>query len=375
MLDAEQARDPAPAGADVAVAPDDVAYILYTSGSTGKPKGVVLTHENATSFVDWCSRALDPRADDRCSSHAPFHFDLSILDLYVTLRHGATLFLVGEELGKNPAGMVELIARERLTVWYSTPSVLTLLMEHGKLADAGELALRIVHFAGEVFPVKHLRRLRQILPAPRLFNLYGPTETNVCTYHEIPRTIPEDRVRPYPIGRVCEHLAARVVDGEGHDVARGEEGELVIAGPAVLAGYWQLPERTQQAFLPGAGRWYKTGDVVVADADGVFTFVGRRDRMVKRRGYRIELGEIEAALYRHPALSEVASIARTSDEGVEIRVFYSTRDGKPVSLIQLKQFCAENLPRYMIPDRFVAQPSLPKTSTDKVDYQRLKEMD
>jgi acyl-coenzyme A synthetase/AMP-(fatty) acid ligase len=270
--------------------------------------------------------------------------------------------------------MVELIARERLTVWYSTPSVLTLLMEHGKLAEAQGLELRIVHFAGEVFPVKHLRGLRRILPGPRLFNLYGPTETNVCTYHEIPRTIPDDRTRPYPIGRVCEHLEARVVDGEGRDVPRGEEGELCIAGPAVLQGYWQLPERTQQAFLPGDGRWYKTGDVVVEDADGVFTFVGRRDRMVKRRGYRIELGEIEAALIRHHGISEVASVAHANEEGVEIRVFYSTRDGKPVSLIQLKQFCADNLPRYMIPDRFIAQPSLPKTSTDKIDYQRLKEL-
>lgn len=354
---------------------DSLAYILYTSGSTGKPKGVMLTHRNATSFVEWCSETFEPDEQDVFSSHAPFHFDLSILDLFLPIKHGASVVLIDESLGKNPAAMVELLHDRHLTVWYSTPSVLTLMIEHGKLDGKSIETLRYVLFAGEVFPVKHLRRLIDILPEPRYFNLYGPTETNVCTAHEVEGAVPPDRAKPYPIGKVCSHLQSRVVDEAGTDVDLGQEGELIIAGPSVLEGYWQLPELTSAVFIDDeTGRWYRTGDLVIEDDDGVYTFVGRRDRMVKRRGFRIELGEIEAALYGHEEIGEVAVVAHSSDEGVTINAHYSTPSGETVSIIALKQFSAKNLPGYMVPDRFVHMESLPKTSTDKIDYQRLKEV-
>ncbi|TIX74279.1 MAG: amino acid adenylation domain-containing protein, partial [Mesorhizobium sp.] len=356
--------------------PDNLAYVLYTSGSTGQPKGVMLTHCNGSSYVDWCSDILAPDENDRFSSHAPFHFDLSILDIFVPLKHGATVFLIGEELGKNPTRMASVIAERRLTVWYSTPSVLTLLVEHGSLDARDDHALRFILFAGEVFPVKHLRRLKAVVPRARYLNLYGPTETNVCTYYEIPQTIAEDRSAPFPIGRACSHVKARVIDANGRDVPRGQEGELAISGAPVMLGYWNMPERTSAAFhVDSSGRWYRTGDVVIEGDGGVYTFRGRRDRMVKRRGYRIELGEIETALYRHPAISEVAAIARSEESGVSIKVFYASRDGHALSLIELKRFCAHNLPAYMAPDWFSHQQLLPKTSTDKIDYQHLMRME
>jgi amino acid adenylation domain-containing protein len=355
---------------------DNLAYVLYTSGSTGQPKGVMLTHRNGLSYVDWCSEILAPDENDRFSSHAPFHFDLSILDIYVPLKHGATVFLIGEELGKNPARMASVIAERRLTVWYSTPSVLTLLAEHGGLDARHDHALRFVLFAGEVFPVKHLRRLKALVPRARYLNLYGPTETNVCTYYEIPQQIADDRTAPFPIGRACSHVKARVIDANGRNVPRGQQGELAISGAPVMLGYWNKPERTSAAFhVDSTGRWYRTGDIVIEGDDGVYTFRGRRDRMVKRRGYRIELGEIETALYRHPAISEVAAIARSEESGVSITVFYASRDGHALSLIELKRFCAHNLPAYMAPDWFLHQPLLPKTSTDKIDYQHLIRME
>ncbi|TIL47712.1 amino acid adenylation domain-containing protein [Mesorhizobium sp.] len=356
--------------------PDNLAYVLYTSGSTGQPKGVMLTHRNGSSYVDWCSEILAPDENDRFSSHAPFHFDLSILDIFVPLKHGATVFLIGEELGKNPARMASVIAERRLTVWYSTPSVLTLLVEHGGLDARDDHALRFILFAGEVFPVKHLRRLKAVVPRARYLNLYGPTETNVCTYYEIPQTIAEDRSAPFPIGRACSHVKARVIDANGRNVPRGQEGELAISGAPVMLGYWNMPERTSAAFhVDSSGRWYRTGDVVIEGDGGVYTFRGRRDRMVKRRGYRIELGEIETALYRHPAISEVAAIARSEESGVSIKVFYASRDSHALSLIELKRFCAHNLPAYMAPDWFSHQKLLPKTSTDKIDYQHLMRME
>ncbi|HXF94912.1 MAG TPA: amino acid adenylation domain-containing protein, partial [Gemmatimonadales bacterium] len=354
---------------------DALAYLLYTSGSTGKPKGVMLSHRAALSFVDWCSEVFEPTERDCFSSHAPFHFDLSILDLYVSLKHGARLVLIGEELGKEPQALAPVIAERGITVWYSTPSILSLLGQYGKLERHDLSALRLVLFAGEVFPVPALRALTRQLPHPRYFNLYGPTETNVCTYAEIPLPVPDDRTEPYPIGVTCSHLASRVVDAEGRDVPAGAEGELVIAGPGIMSGYWNLPERNVQAFLvDDAGRrWYRTGDLVVETGGGVYRFHGRRDRMVKRRGYRIELGEIEAGLAGHPAIREVAVVAVPDEaSGVRITAFLSCRDAVRPTIIELKRFCLERLPRYMAPDQFRFLAALPRTATDKVDYQALK---
>jgi len=375
-LDAEDAADPAPPAATARPGPDEPAYILYTSGSTGKPKGVTLSHRHAAAFVDWCSEALRPADDDRFSSHAPFHFDLSILDLHVPAKHGATVVLFGEDVGKEPARLAPAIAEKRITMWYSTPSILALLVQYGRLEGRDWGALRVVNFAGEVFPVKHLRALQRHWPHPRYLNLYGPTETNVCTWYEVPGPVPEDRTEPYPIGKPCSHCRARVVDAAGRDVPRGDEGELVIAGPAVLTKYWNLPELTAKAFFVDAAgeRWYRTGDLVVEAPDGNYAFNGRRDRMVKRRGYRVELGEIEAGLYRHGAVKEAAAIAlEDRDGGVRIKAFVHC-PGEPPSIIELKRHCAEVLPAYMIPDLVVPHGPLPKTSTDKIDYQRLKEL-
>jgi amino acid adenylation domain-containing protein len=359
---------------------DNLAYILYTSGSTGKPKGVMLSHQNALSFVNWCSEVFEPNEVDRFSSHAPFHFDLSILDIYVSIKHGATLVLVEEEVGKDPTRLAQLISEKRITVWYSTPSILSFLAQYGKLDHYIFSNLRLVLFAGEVFPIKHLRMLKDLLPLPRYFNLYGPTETNVCTYYEIPATLSVDHTKPFPIGKACTHYRnmIRVVDEQGQDVEIGQMGELIATGPGVMQGYWNLPERTASAFLVDSSgqRWYKTGDLVVQDENGDYLYISRRDRMVKKRGYRIELGEIEAGLYKHPEVKEAAVIALSNDEnGVQIKAFLSFKNGLNLSRIELKRFCAENLLTYMVPDFFSFLDSLPKTSTDKIDYQKLKTLD
>ena len=353
----------------------DLAYILYTSGSTGRPKGVMLTHGNALSFVDWCSETFEPVTSDVFSSHAPLHFDLSILDVYVPIKHGARIVLIGEELGKDPLALAPLIVEQGITMWYSTPSILSLMANYGKLERFRFDGLRVVNFAGEVFPIPQLKAIKAWWTAPRFFNLYGPTETNVCTYQEIPREIPETQTEAFPIGRICQPNRGRVVDLDGRDVAKGEIGELVVNGPNVMVGYWNLPENNARAFLmdDSGERWYHTGDLVVETDDGVYIYRGRRDRMVKRRGYRVELGEIEAALARHPAIRESAVVAvEDGSAGIRVRAYFSARNGDRPSIIALKQFCSEHLPRYMIPDTFGLLESLPRTSTDKIDYQRLK---
>ncbi len=374
-LDVAEAERPAPRVPDAVPAAQDLAYILYTSGSTGKPKGVMLSHENAVSFVHWCSSVFEPRAEDRFSSHAPLHFDLSILDIHVALKHGAALVLIPEERGKDALHLARFIADERISVWYSAPSILSLMAQFGDLPAHDCSALRLVLFAGEVFPVKHLRTLCSQIPHPRYFNLYGPTETNVCTYYEVEPPVPDERSTPYPIGKVCEHLRGKVVDEHLAAVKPGDEGELCITGRGVMQGYWSLPERTAESFVVDADgtRWYRTGDVVVEQTDGDYIYRGRSDRMVKRRGYRVELGEIEAGLYQHPTIKEAAVVAVPDAEaGVRITAFLSSKGVERASLIELKRFCASRLPLYMIPDQFTWLDTLPKTSTDKTDYQQLK---
>lgn len=376
-LDRAEAAHPAPCTANVPVGGDDLAYILYTSGSTGTPKGVMLTHTCATSHVDWCTEVFAPTEADRFSSHAPFHFDLSISDLYVPLKHGATVVLFDAEQGKAPLGLAALIAERRVTIWYSTPTVLRVLAEFGKLEQHDLSALRYVLFAGEVFPAKHLRAVKALVPHAKFFNLYGPTETNVCTWYPVPDVVEEGRVEPYPIGRACSHFRARVVDERGHDVDRGARGELVIQGAGVLKGYVNDPDRTSAAFLVDADgrRWYRTGDIVIEDADHVLAFLGRRDRMVKRRGYRIELGEIEAGLYRHREIKEAAVVARKDAQGdVRIMAYLVLEPGRNRSEIRMRAFCAKTLPGYMMPDAFRFLDALPKTSTEKLDYERLSQI-
>ena len=326
-----------------AVKSPELAYILYTSGSTGRPKGVTHSHETAFAFIDWCSRRVEPTPDDRFSSHAPFHFDLSILDLYVPLKHGASVVLIGGDAGKQPGTLASVIAERGITVWYSTPSILRMLVEYGKLEALDYSALRIVNFAGEVFPIKHLRALMEKWPKPEYFNLYGPTETNVCTYYKVNAPLPPTREAPLPIGRECSGDETRVVDSTAGAVAPGEDGELIVAGGSVMLGYWKLPERNAEAYFEIAGRkWYRTGDIVRADEQGEHVFIGRRDRMVKRRGYRVELGEIEAALLRHPSVTQAAVLAAVgADDDVQIRAFVVWNGDDPYSLVKMKQFCAK----------------------------------
>jgi amino acid adenylation domain-containing protein len=350
----------------------DIAYILFTSGSTGAPKGVTITHENCAAFVSWCCEVLRPTPEDRFGNHAQFHFDLSVLDIYCPLTTGAALVICPDEVGREAKLVLDLLEHERITIWYSAPAVLALMAQLGTIAQRDLSALRVLCFAGEVFPIVHLKSLKRQLPGPRYLNLYGPTETNVCTSYELPASI-ETFDRPCPIGPACPHYEARVVDERGARVPHGAEGELVMRGPGVMAGYWGRPDLTQEKLLvadDGGRPWYRTGDIVT-ESNGVFVYVGRRDRMIKRRGYRVELGEIEARLFEHPKVKDAAVVTGSSPDGITLHAHLVTRDGAPLSVLEIKTFCGQQLPSYMVPDSFVYHAALPRTSTEKVDYQRL----
>ena len=375
LLTADALDEQPPSTPSVPTAPDDLAYLLYTSGSTGNPKGVMLSHLNALVFVDWALEHFRLTAEDRLSSHAPLHFDLSIFDLFAAAAAGASVVLVPPAASVFPVELARLMEQREISVWYSVPSVLSALASRGGLERRELSRLRAVLFAGEVFPTKYLRRLMRLLPRARFYNLYGPTETNVCTCYDVP-PLADDQTEPIPIGKPIPNVEVFAVTDGGGLAPPGEAGELYVRGPTVMHGYWRDPERTARARLADRfgedprGYVYRTGDLVRQGEDGHYRFLGRRDSQVKSRGYRIELGEVESVLYAHPAVVEAAVIA-IPDELLTNRIVAFLALREEVSQAELIEFCSRRIPRYMIPESFAFRDALSKTSTGKIDRQRL----
>ncbi|MHC4605852.1 MAG: AMP-binding protein [Planctomycetota bacterium] len=326
---------------------DDLAAILYTSGSTGAPKGVSLADGNILHFVEWMVREFGVGPEDRLANHAPYLFDLSLFDHFGAFRAGAAVVPVPKEQSLFPASLAKFIGEKRITVWYSVPFVLVGLAERGALSKADLSALRLVLFAGEVFPMGPLRKLAASLPGVALANLFGPTETNVCTFH---RVRPEDLDRDeLPIGVPAPGFETKV-----------ENGELLVRGPGVMRGYWGSE--------PVTG-WYRTGDRV-EERDGVFRLLGRVDRMVKVRGYRVEPAEIEAALHKDSGVREAAVVAVPDFYGQKA-LAASIVPAEGTDVPDVAASLRERLPAYMIPAKIRFLRELPRTTTGKVDYQAL----
>lgn len=349
---------------EVAIADNDLAYILYTSGSTGTPKGVCISNRNALAFIEWAAAEIQLTPSDRLTNHAPFHFDLSVFDLYSTFLVGASVYLIPEGISYIPNRLVDFLREKEITVCYCVPSALVLMMEHGNLLGATSTNLRAVIFAGEPFSIKHLRRLHEHWPSLRLLNWYGPTETNVCTSYEVFQ-IEADRSVPVPIGKPCCGDHGWAVKSDGSTAAVNEEGELMITGPTVMLGYWGKPAHGNQP--------YPTGDIVKLQPDGNYLYVGRRDQMVKIRGHRIELGDIEAAVLEHSDVQEVGVVVNGSGMEAKLVAYLTCSQRKP-SLLEIKQHCAKRLPRYMIVDEVRFIPAPPRTSTGKINRKKLMEM-
>ncbi|MFG3285510.1 amino acid adenylation domain-containing protein [Streptomyces sp. NPDC048111] len=343
------------------LSPDAPAYILYTSGSTGRPKGVCLSHRNALAFVDWAAETLGAHADDRFANHAPLNFDLSVLDLYAAFSAGASVHLIPSELAYTPRALTDVLHERQLTVWYSVPSTLMLMMRDGGLLDRPLPHLRAVLFAGEAFPPEDLGRLREHWPAKRFWNLYGPTETNVCTAYELPQR-PEPP-RPLPIGRaVCGDELKLLPPEDDPDCPPGT-GELAVSGPTVMLGYWNQ--------APHQG-WYRTGDRVRVDEHGDLFYLGRLDDTVKIRGVRMHLTEIEAALSTHPQVAEAAALVTGSALDTRLTAVVVPAEGAAPSLLALKRHCAAHLPRGVTVDTLRVLDALPRNTNGKLDRHRLR---
>lgn len=358
----------------------DPAHLLFTSGSTGQPKGVITTHENDMAFVDWATGYFGIERGDRLSGHPPFHFDMSTLDIYGTLSTGSTLYLVPRDCNVVPGKLTDFIRRNKLTQWFSVPTVLSYLARFDAVKEDDFPDMKRLMWCGEVLPVSVLRYWMQKLPHVTFTNLYGPTETTVASsYYTVP-AIPDANETSVPIGTACGGERLYILDEALREMKTGEVGDLHISGSGVAKGYWEDPERTAAAFRDnpfdsGAhGILYKTGDRARRDSDGLVHFHGRTDRQIKSRGYRIELGEIESAIDSLGLTAECAVIALNDGAmgSTEIHCAYVPLEGAAPGSATLRKLLEAHLPGYMIPVRWSSWPILPRNGNGKIDRNRIQ---
>lgn len=352
---------------DTGGVPDDLAYLIYTSGTTGRPKGVMISHRNACHLVRSESAILGIDPQDKVFGAFSLAFDMSVETMWSAFFVGATLLVGTEALSQAGPDMAQVLAMAGVTVWHVVPSLLSLV-------DDEVPSLRLLNLGGEACPPELVDRWAR--PGLRMLNTYGPTETTVtATWTEL---FPGNRVT---IGRPLPGYDAWIVDENLMPVPAGAEGELVIGGPGVSAGYVGRPELTAEKFVlaPFAqavglqARIYRSGDLVRLDSAGNIEFLGRIDTQVKIRGFRVELGEIEAVLADDPAVAQAVVNLVRNEHGEDLLAAYLVaRAGRTIDLEAARDRVQERLPNYMRPAAYEVLPALPTLpASGKVDRKSL----
>jgi len=306
---------------------------------------------------------------------------MSVFDLYVAIKAGASVVVVPESTAIFPSQLAEFIDKNKISVWNSVPSALSLLANITNLDNYDFSGLRLILFAGEVFPVKYLRRLQKSIPRARFCNIYGQTEANSSTYYWVEQ-VPSDDSALLPIGKPFPDFEVFVLNEDKKRVNKpGEKGELYVSASSVALGYLGDVEKTKECFVKNPlkpdlnERVYRTGDLVQIGPDGNLIFLGRKDHMIKSRGYRIEIGEIETVLCNHPEIT-TAVVVPIPDELIGNRIAAVVVPLKKGTLGRedIIRYCATRLPKYMIPEIIESRDSLMMTSSGKVDRESYKEL-
>jgi yersiniabactin nonribosomal peptide synthetase len=360
----------APLPSAVRVAPDDLAYVIYTSGSTGEPKGVEVTHRSAMNTVRDINERFGVGPSDRVLAISSLDFDLSVYDLFGLLSAGGAVVLVAEEDRREAAVWAELVDRHAVTLWNSVPALLDMALVAGRQRPGWADRLRLALVSGDWVGLDLRDRLREQSPDCRLVALGGATEAAIWSNAYEVAAVPADW-RSVPYGFPLRNQRFRVVDGRGRDRPDWVAGELWIGGTGVARGYRNDPGRTAAQFVTVDGvRWYRTGDLGRYWPDGTLEFLGRRDAQVKVGGHRIELGEVTATLSAHPAVGR--AVAVVAGERLRRLAALVTPAGQRPDPHQLREWCAQRLPGYMVPDRIVVADSTPLTANGKVDTGRVR---
>jgi amino acid adenylation domain-containing protein len=340
------------------VSPSALAAILYTSGSTGLPKGVALSHQAMLNFSAWAAKTFTLTAEDRVASLAPFHFDLSVFDLFSSLSTGASVHFMPSSLTLSPSRLTGWLSEQAITCWYTVPSILGFIALKGALSSTPLPNLKTLLFAGEVFPTPQLISLVSQLPHTNCYNLYGPTETNVCCYWPVKRSR-LNSLEPIPIGLPACNAVLKIDE---------ETGELWVQGANNFAGYWQQGKLS----LPlAANGWHPTGDKVSRNEYGEYCYHGRLDRMLKCSGYRIEPAEIEHAINQLSAV-ESCAVVGVGDANSGQRPAAAVVLKASYTLADIVMPLKEKLPVYMNPCKFLVLETLPVLSNGKTDFQAIQ---
>src|SRR5271157_1476690 len=354
----------------------DLATILYTSGSTGKPKGVMLSHANVMAGATIVSTYLGITASERILAVLPFSFDAGLNQLTTAFQQGGTLVLINFTFAKQ---IVDVLAKEQITGLAGVPTVWSLLTQPNSTLQKTALpALRYITNTGGAMPQSVLKVLRAALPQTRIVLMYGLTEAFRSTY------LPPEELdrRPTSMGKAIPDTEILVLNEQGQQCKPGEVGELVHRGPTVSLGYWGHPEATNRVLKPNpllppeigdVEKVCYSGDLVKMDEDGFLYYIGRRDTMIKSSGYRISPTEVEEVVFQSGKTRHAAAIG-IPDEllGQAVKVFVVLREGESWDQDALLSFCAEKMPRYMVPKYIEVLDELPQTSSGKVDYPALR---
>ncbi len=350
----------------------DTIYVIYTSGSTGTPKGVQLSHGNITNFVAGISTALDLQETTRICCLTTVSFDIFVLETLVPLATGASLVLADATEQLDLAKLGELLRRHKADVLQVTPSRLAIFLDHPQ-AEQHLSGIASFVIGGEPIRPEAVARLLDFDSRPRIYNVYGPTETSVWS---TTKRIAD--VADLSVGREIRNTRLHVMDTAGRPRPVGSIGELWIGGSGVCKGYLHAPELTERAFQPDpqhpTERVFRSGDLVRWNESGELECLGRIDHQVKVRGYRIELGEIENCLSRVPGVARCVCATRTdpATQATQIIAFHTATES--VSTDVLQEAVREQLPEYFMPQHFVAVPEFPLTGSGKADRRALLAM-
>jgi D-alanine--poly(phosphoribitol) ligase subunit 1 len=360
------------------LSPADPYYIMFTSGSTGTPKGVPITLECLSDFIQWMEGEQAFSEGEIFLNQVPYSFDVSVMDTYLSLVTGGTVFAINRDHIANPIRLFEALINSRVSIWVSTPTFAQLCLSERRFNQSMLPQVKRFLFCGETLSPTIAGQLLDRFPSADVWNTYGPTEATVATTSiRIDRDL-LNRYSSLPIGFPKPRTRIVVLDGSGSPVAEGERGEIVIAGPNVSPGYLNRPDANERAFfrLDGA-RAYRTGDVGHFQ-DGMLFFDGRMDNQIKLHGFRIELGDVEAHLSALPGVQEAVVLPVTRNGRVEslqaFVVLTERPQGSDFDISNaLRANLAERLPVHMLPRRFQFVDTFPMTVNGKVDRRKLAE--
>lgn len=350
----------------------DPLYVLFTSGSTGIPKGVLLNHRVILNYLEWLGETFRLDENTVFGNQAPLYFDISMHDVYGALFFGAKTVIIPQKFFGFPLPLINYMNEKKISSVLWVPSAMSVLASLKAFRNEKPAYLKQVMFAGEVLPRKHLDYWMDNLPDAVYANLYGPTETFVCTGYVC--TGNEAEGRPMPIGKTISNTEACILDENDSPVLHGETGELCIRGSCLAMGYYNDEERTKKSFAqnPLHNKYpdliYRTGDLVYLDENDDLIYVSRKDFQIKHMGYRIELGEIETAAESVNGVENCACVY--DNERKQIILFY---EGKELETAVFRAGIEKKLPQYMMPGKYKYCVALPHNANGKIDRVKLEE--